>query len=232
MGMVKRNLGMVLSWLFATISTGALAWGVVQLAAAQASDGPVRPLTAAEVNALPVSTASVRTTATTVAEFPASEEPVIESSTTSSTTTPATTVAIAAATTVTSEPAVPATVAAATTSTTTTTAPTTTTATATATSPPTQVPAAELRTFNLVGGSAQVELGSETLRLIWARPNSGFSMDQEIGETSLEIKFEADHHESELQIERSDGDWDIEIKEQAEEDEPKDETNSTEADED
>jgi hypothetical protein len=144
------------------------------------------------------------TTTTTVAATTATELPAADTSTTTTTTT-----TTAPTVTTTSPPNPPPT-------TTTTTAPTVTTtnpppATTTTTAPP---PSSEIRSYDLVGGSVTVEIGSTDVHLAGASPKAGFSMDvEDNGPDKVEVEFKSDDHESHFSGQFEDGRFVPEIEE-------------------
>jgi len=207
---VKRGFLAFGFWLIATLSAGSVALGAVYLAVSQATTSSVRPLTASEVNALPIGpqpdagdTIGVVDATESAPDEPSEfdiadplSSPVLEPADSStpnqSTDTPAST---DTGTAISSPPAEGAG------NTTVTTAP----ATTTTTSQP-----GDQQTFALVGGSVSVIFSDGSLELAWARPNSGFQMDDtEVASSALKVTFESDSHKSELKIEWADGAWDI-----------------------
>lgn len=93
--------------------------------------------------------------------------------------------------------------------TTTTTAPTVTT-TSPPNPPPTTIaappPSSEIRSYDLVGGSVTVEIGSTDVHLAGASPKAGFSMDvEDNGPDKVEVEFKSDDHESHFSGQFEDG---------------------------
>jgi len=136
------------------------------------------------------------TTTTTVAATTTTGLPVADTSTPTTTTTTAPTV------TTTRPPNPPPT-------TTTTTAPTVTT-TSPPNPPPTTIaappPSSEIRSYDLVGGSVTVEIGSTDVHLAGASPKAGFSMDvEDNGPDKVEVEFKSDDHESHFSGQFEDG---------------------------
>ena len=54
------------------------------------------------------------------------------------------------------------------------------------------------RTYQLVGGSVGVRFENGEAHLLWATPNSGFSVDSSGDSSSVDVRFESDSHESRL----------------------------------
>lgn len=81
-------------------------------------------------------------------------------------------------------------------------APTTTAAPTTST---TSAPAAETRTYNLVGGSTALRFSPSGVTVLWANPNPGFTVETGSGDGTggVEVEFRSDTHRSEV-----DGWWD------------------------
>lgn len=81
--------------------------------------------------------------------------------------------------------------------------PTTTTTTPTTT---TVAPSTEIRSYDLVGGSVTVEVGSTTVNLSGASPKPGFGMDVEnSGPEKVEVEFESEDHDSHFSAQFEDG---------------------------
>lgn len=98
-------------------------------------------------------------------------------------------------------------------STTTTQPPTTTTDPPPTTTAP---PSTEIRSFDLVGGSVTVEVGSNTVRLAGASPKAGFSMEVEnSGPEKVEVEFKSEDHESKFSGRFEDGTFVPKIEEEA-----------------
>ena len=91
----------------------------------------------------------------------------------------------------------------------------------TTTTPPpapttTGLPATEIRSYELVGGSVTVEVGPNTVHLAGASPKAGFSMDVEnSGPEKVEVEFKSESHESNFSGRIEDGAFVPEIEEEA-----------------
>jgi len=89
----------------------------------------------------------------------------------------------------------------------------------TTTAPPpttTVPPSTEIRSYDLVGGSVTVEVGSNAVRLAGASPKAGFSMDVEnSGPEKVEVEFKSEDHESQFSGEFKDGVFVPKIEEEA-----------------
>ena len=77
------------------------------------------------------------------------------------------------------------------------------------TTPPTTTtapPSTEIRSYDLVGGSVTVEVGTNTVRLAGASPKAGFSMEVEnSGPEKVEVEFKNEDHESKFSGRFEDG---------------------------
>ena len=125
------------------------------------------------------------TTTTKAGLTPSTSEP--PTTTTSTTTIAVSTTTVPNVSTTTTQPPTP---------TTTTTPPTTSTA----------PPSTEIRSYDLVGGSVTVEVGSNTVHLAGASPKAGFSMEVEnSGPEKVEVEFKNDDHESKFSGRFEDG---------------------------
>ncbi|MEY2424147.1 MAG: hypothetical protein QOI95_4214 [Acidimicrobiaceae bacterium] len=60
------------------------------------------------------------------------------------------------------------------------------------------VAAPEDRTYQLTGGSVGVRFENGEAHLLWATPNSGFSVDSSGSSSNVDVRFESDTHESRL----------------------------------
>jgi len=178
--------------------TYALLWLAVTAAAvfvAAAAVGSVRD----QVTDAPAAMAPMTTT-TTTAPTVSSVTPVADTSTTTTTAGPLTTTTVAQTTT--TAPAA---------TTTKPPSPPPTTTSTTSTTPP---PASEIRSYELVGGSVTVEIGSSTVQLAGASPKAGFRMEVEAnGPNKVQVEFTSDHHESHFSGEFKDGRFVPEIEE-------------------
>ena len=84
--------------------------------------------------------------------------------------------------------------------------PTTTTTTPPPTTTTTTPSSTEIRSYDLIGGSVTVEVGSNTARLAGASPKAGFTMDVEnSGPEEVEVEFKSDQHESQFSGRFEDG---------------------------
>ncbi len=179
--------------------TYALLWLVVTAAAvfvAAAAVGSVRDqVTDAPTAMAPTTTATTTTVAPKIDTDPTgagtstttAASPFTSPTTTTTTTTPAVT---------TTRPTVPAS----------TTTSTTTTATTS--------PAVEIRTYDLVGGSVTVEIGSSEVYLAGASPKAGFRMEvEDNGPDKVQVEFKSDDHESHFSGKFEDGRFIPEIEE-------------------
>ena len=104
---------------------------------------------------------------------------------------------------------------AASTTTTTVTRPTVTTATTRPSAPPTTAttlppgpaptspppaPAAQTRTYNLIGGSATLRFSPSGVSVVWANPNPGFRAEiDNRSDGGVRVRFDSDSHRSELE---------------------------------
>ncbi len=231
--MVRRVL-LISAWALVTVSAAVGAWGAVSLAGEQVSDEVPRPLSAEEVAALPsIATSSAGPTTTSRPPTSTIAPPVksgIPSDTlapgtattrsepedTASAMPPTTTRAPTAApsTTIASPPTTAAS-APVTPPTTTTSAPVTPpTTTATTTTPPVS---ATVSTYHLVGGSVAIATLPETVNLVWATPNPGFTVEVDsAGPESVSVEFSSGSHESDFEALWSDGELQVSSDEQAE----------------
>ncbi len=194
-----RRAGFVAAWIVATFATGLVAWSAVRVAGSQVSEQAVRPLSAAEVESLPLATltgdgalvtsvpapsvGAGRSTTT----LPGPVGPGLAPAVSSSTTTPPGT-----ASTTTTRPATPPTSAvssASSTSSTTATAPTSstsTTVTTAAAAPP------EVRTYQTGGGSVTIRVSPGVVELGAASPAAGFAVEvEDSGPQRVKVKFES-----------------------------------------
>jgi hypothetical protein len=57
---------------------------------------------------------------------------------------------------------------------------------------------AEDRTYQLVGGSVGVRFENGEAHLLWATPNTGFSVDASGSSSDVDVRFRSDSHESQL----------------------------------
>jgi len=76
--------------------------------------------------------------------------------------------------------------------------------------PATPVPApttqpSQTRTFALVGGTTAISFSPSGAEVVWANPNPGFTVEIEVESSSVEVHFEADHHESRIEAWWSNG---------------------------
>jgi hypothetical protein len=72
----------------------------------------------------------------------------------------------------------------------------------------------EDRRYQLVGGSVGVRFENGAAHLLWATPNSGFSVDSRGGSTNVDVRFRSDSHESRLKAFWGDNGPEQEIEEQ------------------
>ena len=148
-----------------------VALAAVRQAGAGVASDPVRPLTAAELAALPISLASPTTTLGLDA-IDTTSSPTAVPRTTAVTTAPANTVPP------TTSPPAP--------------EPTTT-------SPPTTSVGEGLSVYALIGGSAAIETTSDAVRLLWATPQSGYTVTVDAeGPEDVKVKFKSTTHISEF----------------------------------
>jgi cytoskeletal protein RodZ len=211
---MQRRFMLFSIWLLATLVTGGLAWSAVAVAGNRTvGDGPVRPLSAAEVAALPGSTAPApsaalderrgSTTTDAGAERPGPSATPAATSTNPSTTTPA----IPAATTASATTTVAQTAA----STASTGTPSTSTSTSNASS-------TQPFAYHLVGGSIGIDLNGDRVTLSWATPNSGFHTEiKSDGPEMVVVEFEGEDHESKITVTVVDGQPRPEMHEEGEE---------------
>jgi hypothetical protein len=173
---VGRMVTFAAAWLAAAVLAVAVAWQGVGIVTRQVTDDRPAPLSAADLRAR------------AVGPSPSSTLPSSPGSTVASPTTAAPSVTTAPVVT-TAPPVV-------------TTAPPPTTTTST-TAPPSQ-PAAETRTYNLVGGSASLRFSAEGVTVLWANPAAGFEVEIEPEHVNgVKVEFESETHRS-----RVDGWWD------------------------
>jgi HSP20 family molecular chaperone IbpA len=60
-----------------------------------------------------------------------------------------------------------------------------------------------------------IEVTSDTLRLLGATPNSGFTVSEtELSQTRIDIEFTSDDHESKFRAELKDGVLDTDVEEE------------------
>ena len=76
--------------------------------------------------------------------------------------------------------------------------------------PPTPIPApttqpSQTLTFALVGGTTAISFSPSGPEVVWANPNPGFTVEIEPESSSVEVQFEADHHESRIEAWWSNG---------------------------
>ena len=197
MAVMRRNMLLTTMWVLATVATGLVAWSAVQVAGARTNPDPIRPLSAAEVAALPgtiVAPAQPNANSGPRAgevEVPASvttgvdgaqDDGTATSSPAAVSTSSATT---AAPTTTQASPPV-------TTQPTTTTTPTTTS---------TASPTTEVVVYHLEGGSLGVEVTGDNVSHVWSTPNPGFHKEvKNFGPEKVVVEFESDSHESKISI--------------------------------
>lgn len=201
-----RRIGFVAAWVAATFVTGLVAWGAVRLADSQVSEQAVRPLSAAQVEALPLPT-PIPTVAVAAETSPTPTQPVavaVDGVTEGP-------VAISPPTTVTPEPdAAPAPPAssqppatAATTPPTTvaatTISPATSSTTTTEVTTTTQAPvASQVKTYQTGGGSVTIVVSPGSVELGGASPAAGFTLKvKKDGPTEVEVEFESTEEEEE-----------------------------------
>lgn len=63
----------------------------------------------------------------------------------------------------------------------------------------------EDRTYQLVGGSAGVRFENGAAHLLWATPNSGYSVESSGDASTVDVRFRSDSHESRLKAFWDDG---------------------------
>ena len=185
MGHMVRRVLFVLAWVVATFATGLLAWSAVHLAGSQVSEDAIRPLTAAQVEALPgpvvPSTLPNPAGSPNPSAVPTTTVPPVRATTATAIETPAT-----AAPPSTLPPA--------------TTPPPATTLPPVTTLPPatrvtTAAPAAsEVRTYHTGGGSVTIIVSPGVVTWSSATPASGYTVEVENrGPEEVKVKFEAAH---------------------------------------
>jgi hypothetical protein len=70
------------------------------------------------------------------------------------------------------------------------------------------------RVFDLVGGSTSVGCSSTSIRLLWASPRNGFSVDVEPeGSSFLEVRFRSETHESKVEASCASGSLSASVRE-------------------
>lgn len=175
--------------------TYALIWLAVTTTAvfiAAAAVGSVRD----QVTDAPTAMVPTTTSTSSLAEptTTTTEAGLTPSTTESPTTTTSTTTTIAVSTTTVPEAS------------TTTTQPPAPTTTATPPTTTTAPPSTEIRSYDLVGGSVTVEVGSNTVGLAGASPKAGFSMEVEnSGPEKVEVEFKSEDHKSHFSAKFEDG---------------------------
>ena len=89
--------------------------------------------------------------------------------------------------------------------------------TAPATSSPAATPPPAVRTFGLVGGTAEVSCRGNVASLDWATPNSGFTVETGSSDsgTQVDVRFRSDTHESRLEAWCSGGQVQDSVREEA-----------------
>jgi hypothetical protein len=188
--------------------TYALLWLVVTAAAvfvAAAAVGSVRDQVTDAPTAMAPTTTAATTTTTTVPPRIDTDTPRAGTSPTTTAASPLTTLTT---TTTTTAPAV---------TTTRPTAPPSTTTSTTATAATS--PAVEIRTYDLVGGSVTVEIGSSEVHLAGASPKAGFRMEvEDNGPDKVQVEFKSERHESHFSGRSEDGRFIPEIEESAHDD--------------
>ncbi len=220
--MVRRVL-LISAWALVTVSAAVGAWGAVSLAGEQVSDEVPRPLSAEEVAALP-SIATSSAGPTTTSRPPASTiAPPVKSGIPSDTLAPGTattrsepedTASAMPPTTTRAPTAAPSTTIASPPTTAASAPVTPPTTTATTTTPPVS---ATVSTYHLVGGSVAIATLPETVNLVWATPNPGFTVEVDsAGPESVSVEFSSGSHESDFEALWSDGELQVSSDEQAE----------------
>ena len=75
-----------------------------------------------------------------------------------------------------------------------------------ATAPPTTTvptaqppqPAAQVKTYNLQGGSTAISFAPGNVSVVWANPNPGYTVKIENESPGIKVEFESDEHESRI----------------------------------
>ena len=197
-----RRIAVVTAWAAATFVTALVAWSAVRLAGDQVNEDPVRPLSAAEAEALPAFT-------TVTSGIPPSVP------TTTTTTTPASGTTTTTGTGVTSSPPIPTTSTPGTIATTTPGSSTTTTAG----DPSTTAPSSGISAHQMIGGSVVIESGGGQVRLVSASPRPGFSVEvDDDGPEKVDVEFRREDHESRFTAGWEDGRARVRIDEHGEDD--------------
>jgi hypothetical protein len=195
MGM-KRKFGFAAAWVGATIISLVIASAAVAGIRDRVEDSPVAAGIPTTLDVVADTTSTTDAGVVTTTELPDTS-----SSSTSSTTT-------SSSTTTTSEAPVS-----------TTNAPggsTTTSSTTTTTSapPPTTV-ASQTKTYELIGGTVTVRIGSGTVELVSLAPKTGFaSKIKDDGPDKVKVTFTSNTHESKFEAEFEDGEYEFKIDEE------------------
>ena len=193
-----RRIAVVTAWAAATFATALVAWSAVRLAGDQVNEDPVRPLSAAEAEALPAFTT---VTSGIPPEVPTTATPASGTTTTG--------------TGVTSSPPTPTTSTPGTTATTTPGPSTTTTAGDTSTT----APSSGISAHQMIGGSVVIESGGGQVRLVSASPRPGFSVEvDDDGPEKVDVEFRREDHESRFTAGWEDGRARVRIDEHGEDD--------------
>jgi len=190
-------LGVVAAWVFATVVAMGLAASAVESVRGQVTAVPAIQATTSVPSVDTNSTPTTPPVSTTVAE----------STTTATTTLPPATSTITLPVT-TKEPTATTTTAPQTTTSTTVPPPSTTTTTTTA-------PGPVRSTHQLIGGQVTISSLEPTVDYVSAVPAGGFSAEiEETGPNEVKVKFESDAHESSFKAKWEDGELDIDIDEE------------------
>ena len=193
MGMMRR-VGIVVAWLAATMVAMLIAATAVGSVRGQVTDVPAIPNAGTAALLAATTTTAVAESSTTT-----SAAPTIDPTTT---TTAAVTPSSSTTTTTTTPSSTP---------TTTSPPPTTTTTTV--------PPGPAITTYTLIGGQVWISADEPDVAFVNAVPKAGFSVEVEkSGPTEVEVKFESADHQSEFRARWNDGELDIDIDEESEDD--------------
>ena len=192
MGMMRR-VGIVAAWVVATMVATMIAASAVGSVRGQVTDVPAIPNAGTAALLAATTTTAVAESSTTTSTAPAIDP---------TTTTTAAVTPTSSTTTTTTTPS----------STPTTTAPPPTTTT-------TVPPGPAITTYTLVGGQVWISADEPDVAFVNAVPKAGFSVEVEkSGPKEVEVKFESADHQSEFRAGWKDGELDIDIDEESEED--------------
>lgn len=207
-GAMRRKIVSVAAWLVATAASILLATAAVGNVGGWSGDRPI-PLQAS-VSSLVTPTPTPTTPTPTTTQVPPSTTAV--PSTTVATTAAPTTIATGSVAATTKPPESP---------TTTKAPPPSTTSTSTTTTTTTAPPGGDeyFESRQLIGGWVQLRINRDNVYLDAAVPEPGFTVDVEHnGPETVEVEFKSESHDSKLHAKVHDGELDIKVEEEAEDD--------------